>query len=80
MIVSQKLVTQYTSLKATGPDCLLLMQVRVFLQVMDEDARAVSQVTGLKLQMGGDIDIVCKDASTCLLSPCNRSYRLPGRS
>ena len=30
--------------------------VGTFLQVMNEDAHAASKVTGLKLQMAGDID------------------------
>jgi DNA mismatch repair protein MutS len=56
MIFSPKLVQRYHELKAEVPDCLLLMQVGAFMDVMDEDARAVSQVTGLKLQMAGDVD------------------------
>ena len=56
MVFSQKLVSRYEELKEAVPDCLLLMQVGVFMQVMDEDARAVSQVTGLKLQMAGEVD------------------------
>ena len=56
MIFSQKLVKRYKELKEAVPDCLLLMQVGAFVQVMDEDARAVSEVTGLKLQMAGDVD------------------------
>ena len=56
MIFSQKLVSRYKELKEDVPDCLLLMQVGVFMQVMDEDARVVSEVTGLKLQMAGDVD------------------------
>jgi len=56
MVFSQKLVKRYKELKEDVPDCLLLMQVGVFMQVMDEDARAVSQVTGLKLRMAGDVD------------------------
>ena len=43
-------------LKQDVPDCLLLMQVGAFMQVMDHDARTVSQVTGLKLQMAGEVD------------------------
>ena len=43
-------------MKAEAPDCLLLMQVGAFMQVMDSDARAVSAVTGLKLQMAGEVD------------------------
>ena len=56
MVFSQKLVKRYKELKEAVPDCLLLMQVGVFMQVLDEDARAVSEVTGLKLQMAGDAD------------------------
>ncbi len=56
MVFSQKLAKRYKELKEDVPDCLLLMQVGVFMQVMNEDARAVSQVTGLKLQMAGDVD------------------------
>jgi DNA mismatch repair ATPase MutS len=32
------------------------MQVGVFMQVMEEDARTVAGVTGLKLQMAGDVE------------------------
>ena len=49
MVYSPKLVKRYQELKEEVPDCLLVMQVGAFMQVMDEDARAVSQVTGLKL-------------------------------
>ena len=56
MIFSPKLVKRYRELKAEVPDCLLLMQVGAFMDVMDEDARAVAEVTGLKLQMAGDVD------------------------
>jgi DNA mismatch repair ATPase MutS len=56
MVFSQKLVKRYKELKEAAPDCLLLMQVGVFMQVMDGDARAVSEVTGLKLRMAGDVD------------------------
>jgi DNA mismatch repair protein MutS len=55
MVFSLKLVRRYKELKEEAADCLLLMQVGVFMQVMDEDARAVSEVTGLKLQMAGDV-------------------------
>jgi hypothetical protein len=54
MILSRKLLTRYRELKQDVPDCLLLMQVGAFMQVMDQDAWTVSQVTGLKLQMAGD--------------------------
>lgn len=56
MVFSQKLVKRYKELKQEVPDCLLLMQVGAFMQVMDEDTRAVSDVTGLKLQMAGEVD------------------------
>ena len=56
MIFSPKLVKRYRELKAEAPDCLLLMQVGAFMDVMDEEARAVAEVTGLKLQMAGDVD------------------------
>jgi DNA mismatch repair ATPase MutS len=56
MILSQKLLMRYRELKQDVPDCLLLMQVGAFMQVMGEDARAVSQVTGLTLQMAGVVD------------------------
>jgi DNA mismatch repair protein MutS len=56
MIFSPKLVQRYHGLKAEAPDCLLLMQVGAFMDVMDEDARAVAEVTGLKLQMAGEVD------------------------
>ncbi len=51
MVYSPKLVRRYQELKENVLDCLLLMQVGAFMQVTDDDARAVSQVTGLKLQM-----------------------------
>ena len=47
---------RYRALKEEAPDCILLMQVGAFMQVLNEDARAVSQVTGLKLRMAGDVD------------------------
>ena len=56
MVFSAKLVKRYQDLKKEAPDCLLLMQVGAFMQVMDEDAQAVSKVTGLKLQMAGEVD------------------------
>jgi DNA mismatch repair ATPase MutS len=48
MVNSEKLIERYRALKAEVPGCLLLMQVGAFMPVMDEDARAVSAVTGLK--------------------------------
>ena len=56
VIRSPKLVARYRELKTEVPECLLLMQVGAFMQVMNDDARAVSAVTGLKLQMAGDVD------------------------
>ena len=51
MVFSQKLADQYRELKSAAADCLLLIQVGAFMQVMNEDARTVAKVTGLKLQM-----------------------------
>ena len=56
MVFSQKLTSRYGELKRRAGDSILLMQVGVFMQVMDEDARITSGVTGLKLQMAGDVD------------------------
>jgi DNA mismatch repair ATPase MutS len=56
MILSQKLLIRYRELKQHVPDGLLLLPVGAFMQVMDQDARTVSQVTGLKLQMAGEVD------------------------
>ena len=56
MVYSEKLVKRYRELHQESPDCLLLMQVGAFMQVMDENARSVATVTGLKLQMAGDVD------------------------
>jgi DNA mismatch repair ATPase MutS len=52
----ESLVKRFQELKQEAPDCLLLMQVGASLQVMDEDARAIFEVTGLKLQMAGDVE------------------------
>ncbi len=41
MVFSKKLADRYLELKQEAPDCLLLMQVGVFMQLMDDDARAV---------------------------------------
>lgn len=49
MVFSTTLCEQYSSLKAAHPDAVLLMQVGTFMQVMNDDARQVSAVTGLKL-------------------------------
>lgn len=56
MVFSHKLVQRYQELKVEAADCLLLMQVGAFMQVLDEDARALAAVTGLKLQMAGEVD------------------------
>jgi DNA mismatch repair ATPase MutS len=56
MILSQKLLMRYRALKQDVPDCLLRMQVGAFMQVIDQDARTVSQVTGLKLEMAGAVE------------------------
>ena len=56
MAISHTVIAHYTALHTEVADCVLLMQVGVFMQVFNEDARAVSQVTGLKLRMTGDVD------------------------
>ena len=56
MAISQSIIEQYRQLKAERPDCVLLMQVGIFLQVLDADARALSELTGLKLRMAGNVD------------------------
>jgi DNA mismatch repair protein MutS len=55
MVLSQKLISRYRELKQEAKDCILLMQVGAFMQVMDKDAKTLSQLTGLKLQMAGEI-------------------------
>ena len=56
MIFSHKLIEEYRTLKREVQDCILLMQVGVFMHVLDDDARAVSEVTGLKQQLAGEVD------------------------
>src|SRR3989339_1257842 len=56
MIHSQKLADEYAQLKNQVPDLLLLMQVGSFLQVMGNDAKTVSQVTGIQLKLSGTPD------------------------
>ena len=55
MVLLQKLISRYRELKQEATDCVLLMQVGAFMQVMDKDAKTLSQLTGLKLQMAGEI-------------------------
>ena len=55
MVFSEKLASRYRELKKLAGDAVLLMQVGAFMQVMDDDARTVSGLTGLKLQMAGDV-------------------------
>ena len=56
MVFSEKLASRYRELKKLAGDAVLPMQVGAFMQVMDDDARTVSVVTGLKLRMAGDVD------------------------
>ena len=55
-MISDKLVSRYDELKREAPGCLLLMQVGAFMKVLGDDARSVSEVTGLKLQMSGSVE------------------------
>jgi hypothetical protein len=75
MIRSPKLVARYGGLKAEG--CVVVMQVGSFRRVRDEDARAVSAVTGLKLQMAGEVG-ARRVVSRCPTPPRNeRSADVP---
>ena len=55
-MISSRFIERYGELKRQEPDCVLLMQVGAFLKVLGDDARTVSAITGLKLQMAGDVD------------------------
>jgi DNA mismatch repair protein MutS len=56
MVLSKKLITRYNELKQEAPDCLLLMQVGVFMKVMNDDAKTIADITGLNLQMAGTVE------------------------
>lgn len=56
MVFSSKLMVRYQEMKVEAPDCVLLMQVGAFMQVMNEDAKMLSKMTGLKLKMAGDVE------------------------
>ncbi len=55
-MIAEKLVSRYAELKSEAPGCVLLMQVGAFMKVLDEDARTVSGVTGLRLLMSGSVE------------------------
>lgn len=59
MIFSEKLVERYREMKVDAPDCLLLMQVGAFMHVMNEDAKILSGLTGLKLKVAGTPENPC---------------------
>jgi DNA mismatch repair ATPase MutS len=44
MVLSQKLISRYRELKQEATDCVLLMQVGAFMQVMDKDAKTLSNL------------------------------------
>ena len=44
MVLSQKLISRYRELRQEAKDCVLLMQVGAFMQVMDKDAKALSHL------------------------------------
>ena len=52
--MSQKLIIRYSELKQQVSDCILVMQVGAFMQVMNDDAQVVSKVCHIKLQMAGE--------------------------
>lgn len=56
MVFSEKLAARYRELKQESVGCVLLMQVGAFMQVMNDDARTLAAVTGLKLAMAGAVD------------------------
>ncbi len=56
MFFSRKLSDRYRELKKESGNCILLMQVGAFMHAMGDDAAAVSKVTGLKLQLAGDVE------------------------
>jgi len=56
MTVPKKLIQRYQELKQQVPDCILLMQVGIFMQVMNDDVQTLSKLTGLKRQATGDAD------------------------
>jgi len=56
MAISQTIIEQYRQLKRETPDGVLLMQVGVFMQVLDADAKVLSHLAGLKLRMAGAVD------------------------
>jgi len=56
MIFSQKMADRYNELKQEVPNCILLMQIGAFKKVMNEDAQKISDLTGLKLQVAGDVE------------------------
>lgn len=50
-------MTRFGELKLSVAGCWLLMPVRAFMQVMDEDIQVLSQLTSLKLPIGGKVDM-----------------------
>lgn len=56
MLNSKKVIDRYRELKHEAQDCVLLMQVGIFMQVLDKDAEIVSEITGIKLRMTGEVD------------------------
>jgi hypothetical protein len=53
MVVSKQLTDAYRALQREADGYVLLIQVGSSMQVMDEGARRVSAITGLKLQPVG---------------------------
>jgi len=53
-MLSKKLVARYHELKQQVPDCILFMQVGVFMQMLDEDAQVVSKIANIELQVTGN--------------------------
>jgi DNA mismatch repair protein MutS len=61
-MISKNLITRYAELKKQVPNCILLMQVGIFMHAMDEDAEVVAKVNKIKRQMAGEVEapiVVC---------------------
>ena len=63
MVFSQKPVSRYQELKNSAVDCILFIQVGAFMQVMNDDARTVAGITGLKRWPGTWMRPLCWAAS-----------------
>ena len=56
MMISNPLIEHYLALKEEVGEAVMLMQVGIFVQVLNQDARVLHELSGLKLKMAGDVD------------------------